>query len=293
MALPSRHVSVSWNLAVFLVPLIVAVPFQHAAGQALRSALEKIPAEKRGVRPDSVVRGIGGRPGWKYGTCGPVTLPDTLVLVSPGSGRAALYATWQRWASDPNSFWGIFTAPDGPDTLRVRVVDMNCDHSIQASQTPSLLLEHDSVFFSLSTNYLVNSNDSYPGLGSDRFDRVYAFTTLPDGTLEPAVFFRDQPVAIMGLAAGLRRGDEQIAAIAAADEAKVRAKRWPPEITKAVLAGEISVGMTAEMVRLSWGDPKSINTTVTAQGTSEQWVYGSTHYAYLTNGIVTVIQTSQ
>ena len=54
---------------------------------------------------------------------------------------------------------------------------------------------------------------------------------------------------------------------------------------------EPSIGMTSEEVRASrWGDPEKINTTTTANGTSEQWVYSSGNYVYLDNGIVTTIQ---
>lgn len=50
-----------------------------------------------------------------------------------------------------------------------------------------------------------------------------------------------------------------------------------------------SVGMTAEEVRNStWGSPDDINKTVTAYGTTEQWVYGN-KYIYFRDGIVTSI----
>ena len=50
--------------------------------------------------------------------------------------------------------------------------------------------------------------------------------------------------------------------------------------------------MTAEMARLAWGEPTTVNTTITSRGKSEQWVYESS-YLYLTNGSVTAIQTSR
>ena len=42
----------------------------------------------------------------------------------------------------------------------------------------------------------------------------------------------------------------------------------------------------------SVGSPTRINTTVTAAGTHEQWVYGG-DYVYLTNDVVTSFQTSR
>lgn len=54
---------------------------------------------------------------------------------------------------------------------------------------------------------------------------------------------------------------------------------------------EPKIGMTAEEVRNStWGEPKKINTTVTAYHTTEQWCYSDYRYVYLEDGIVTSIQ---
>jgi phage protein D len=54
-----------------------------------------------------------------------------------------------------------------------------------------------------------------------------------------------------------------------------------------------SIGMTAEEVKdgTSWGPPNHINRTITANGISEQWVYGG-GYLYFNNGTLTAIQTS-
>ena len=58
------------------------------------------------------------------------------------------------------------------------------------------------------------------------------------------------------------------------------------------MAGQIRIGFTARQVRESVGRPERINTTVTAAGPHEQWVYGG-DYVYLRNGIVTSFQTSR
>ena len=56
--------------------------------------------------------------------------------------------------------------------------------------------------------------------------------------------------------------------------------------------GGVSVGMTASQVFSScWGKPRRVNTTITARGKHEQWVYGG-GYLYLDDGVVTSIQTS-
>jgi hypothetical protein len=60
-----------------------------------------------------------------------------------------------------------------------------------------------------------------------------------------------------------------------------------------ILSGKIEIGMTAEQVQASWGDPPAgVNSTVTANGKFEQWVYGN-HYLYFENGILTAFQEFQ
>lgn len=55
---------------------------------------------------------------------------------------------------------------------------------------------------------------------------------------------------------------------------------------------EIRIGMTEKQVRekTNWGSPISINSTVTSNGTREQWVYGYGSYLYFRNGILESIQ---
>jgi polyhydroxyalkanoate synthesis regulator phasin len=60
-------------------------------------------------------------------------------------------------------------------------------------------------------------------------------------------------------------------------------------------AGSVVTGMTKEMVKEAWGEPKDVNTTVTEYSRREQWVYGSYQYSnrryvYFEDGIVTTIQ---
>ena len=54
-----------------------------------------------------------------------------------------------------------------------------------------------------------------------------------------------------------------------------------------------SIGMTKKQVLAStWGHPKKVNTTTTAKGVTEQWVY-SRGYIYFKNEVVTTIQERQ
>lgn len=60
----------------------------------------------------------------------------------------------------------------------------------------------------------------------------------------------------------------------------------------------LDIGMTTEMVRLSWGNPRKINPTITKYGRSAQWIYGvysayldtQPTYLYFKNGKLTTIQ---
>lgn len=55
-----------------------------------------------------------------------------------------------------------------------------------------------------------------------------------------------------------------------------------------------TIGMTDSRARAStWGYPDHINTTTTARGTREQWVYSRGRYLYFENGVVTSIQQSR
>jgi len=60
----------------------------------------------------------------------------------------------------------------------------------------------------------------------------------------------------------------------------------PSKIRNYILTEKICLGMTAEQVRVSWGNPYDINRTVGSWGSHEQWVYGE-KYLYFDNGILT------
>lgn len=81
---------------------------------------------------------------------------------------------------------------------------------------------------------------------------------------------------------------DKIAALRAANE-----QRRADQAALCARVGGVRIGQTAESVRKScWGKPARVNTTATAGGTHEQWVYG-TGYVYLTNGLVTAVQTTR
>jgi hypothetical protein len=72
----------------------------------------------------------------------------------------------------------------------------------------------------------------------------------------------------------------------------IQAKRWAPEIERAVIERKIIIGMTAEQVQASVGKPRRVNETIRATGRSEQWIFESA-YLYFENGRLTTIQTAR
>ena len=56
--------------------------------------------------------------------------------------------------------------------------------------------------------------------------------------------------------------------------------------------GKVKIGMTKQECKLSWGEPKNINTTSGNFGVHEQWVYSIDSYLYFENGKLTTIQNN-
>jgi len=70
---------------------------------------------------------------------------------------------------------------------------------------------------------------------------------------------------------------------------------WTIEDCELITDKKIRLGMTDEMVRLSWGRPSDINRSVGVWGVHEQWIYRigeyTRNYLYFRNGILTSWQT--
>ncbi len=57
-----------------------------------------------------------------------------------------------------------------------------------------------------------------------------------------------------------------------------------------VLHHQVTLGMSAELCRASWGRPRDINRSTGSWGVHEQWCYSSGSYLYFEDGILTSIQ---
>ena len=74
------------------------------------------------------------------------------------------------------------------------------------------------------------------------------------------------------------------------EDAEKFKKKFGNDLWNLILNGKMKIGMTKEMAKLSWGEPKKINETIMKNSKSEQWVYSSGNYLYFTNNILTAIQ---
>lgn len=54
-----------------------------------------------------------------------------------------------------------------------------------------------------------------------------------------------------------------------------RRAEWGDDVCRLVIRKQVALGMTTDMVRLSWGLPNDIDQIeVTAKSTKERWIYG-------------------
>jgi hypothetical protein len=73
---------------------------------------------------------------------------------------------------------------------------------------------------------------------------------------------------------------------------------WPEEIREKIKQRKVGLGMTTEMVIMSWGNPTKIdNKEVSKHGSNERWVYGfprpgrPAQYLWFENGKVSKMKT--
>jgi len=86
---------------------------------------------------------------------------------------------------------------------------------------------------------------------------------------------------------------DEFKAFAAKAEAAIVAQEKDAAIKEAARKRSegVQIGMTQpDVLASSWGSPQKVNTTTTARGTREQWVYGGHNYLYFENGLLTAIQ---
>ncbi len=103
-------------------------------------------------------------------------------------------------------------------------------------------------------------------------------------------FASDKVAKLEAQAEERRKAEESAAKWKAERRAEEEARRKKQEaIAK---RPDARIGMTAKQVieKTNWGEPESVNRTVTQYGAEEQWVYGLGTYLYFKNGRLTAIQ---
>jgi len=240
-----------------------------------------------------------------------VTTPDSLFLTS----NATLHASVWIETADGASWASLAPAKLRPDTLPLRVLNLDCRSVF--SQPFAVVLGGDGFFLKVTAAALLREGSSITEL-----ETAPVLIRGKAGAREPAKLVMtlcdtcayrittDQPRfdslsqrfaltrARVEAERRTARSSGQLQAAAAQQElqdaeerrvVRVRARKWPPAVTTAVLARKIAFGMTREQVRLSWGEPEDINRTVTPGRVREQWVYGE-QLVYFVNGVVTAWQ---
>jgi len=91
----------------------------------------------------------------------------------------------------------------------------------------------------------------------------------------------------------VRTAEEAARAEADQKAAAEKAKLDEAAFAKSPAGKKVGVGMSAEQVRLSWGKPEKVNSTVYGRGTHEQWVYGGSQYVYFEDGVMTSLQQTK
>ena len=114
--------------------------------------------------------------------------------------------------------------------------------------------------------------------------------TLNDATEETILVVRNQGGKKMAVrfSEDFLENDVDEIFLAKAEADKIKSK-YGVSVWKSMLAGDVFIGWTKDMCRLSWGAPNDINKTVSNNGSSEQWVY-SGNYLYFKANKLTAIQ---
>ena len=118
-------------------------------------------------------------------------------------------------------------------------------------------------------------------------------------TVDGKVLYQAEPCATGSQTVNTSGAGQADGNAAGANYYKKEAARlaWKERVENAIYNKQVIVGMNEEEVVQSWGRPHKINTTVTAKGRDEQWVYrragGADQYLYLTNGELRGMQGAQ
>lgn len=270
-----------------------AVLATAADGQTLSGALPWLDALAQATAPgaDPPLSAIGIECGGSY--------PDSLYLATPGAngGRPRSVNTPKMVGSR-----GEVRVPASADTVAVAVAAVRCGGFLRADggrDLSAIVLGRDQLLVTYRPGMLggdeplpfllMRSRDGslrHPAWIGSRFLDQVGIELRKDSLAQAVAAKKDS------LTRELAAKRAKLARLEAKRAAFIRSLGWPSRLAEAVIERRVVVGMNAGMVRAAWGDPVDVNTTVTAAGRHEQWVYGRGRYVYLDDGAVTAIQTS-
>lgn len=220
----------------------------------------------------------------------------TQALCSPLSERpdsveidASPQFTMQAWHGPTQSYLHAETPSAGP--ARFRLIEQWC---IAGSNTPAeLSLERDSVWVRVfyargltGARYHVGGMWAEPRADAHGFGTPAFRTRIADSMAVIQRQAAERYQRYEALADSAKRADS------VATHTRLRRAGYTPATIRMILRGEIAIGWSRNAVLESWGEPSSVNRTITRAGTHEQWVYRDA-YVYLDNGRVTAIQDSR
>ena len=168
--------------------------------------------------------------------------------------------------------------------------------------TPKLLLEDDEgkkYALILYNNLRINEyerNNLYNPSPYAHYARVNDL--VPEETMLAERAAEEKRLHELALKRQLDEEKERLARIQREATAKKEEERlrnsyinkYGKRYAELIMNGRVALGMTRRMCIDAWGEPESVNRTITEYGTSEQWVYDLGTYLYFEGNKLTGIQ---
>lgn len=264
--------------ALAIAFLAVAIPTQVTAQGATWDAV---------LNPFGLLASQPPLPTYGSAPCGNrITLPDTVLLAGPAGVGVRFYGFIS--GAGPGGFDRVETrAPLARDSLPFTVRSARCRD--ENGPPHSILLESRGRYLMFQAP---EGTPTYADILAKGADGRWRSLYWSDEVRE---FNTDDRLTAAEMAARTPARGESIAELEESVRvAMVRARGYPTAVLRKILARELEIGWTQQMVRDSWGRPADIHTTVTSAGSTEQWVYvvGSRRfYIYFRNGRVAALQS--
>ena len=192
---------------------------------------------------------------------------------------------------------GIF-----PNDVLTAINDQSILTASDVSRVMSTIRTKDKLSFNVIR---YNAQRTIQTSAANRLEALYYQVAIDDGTTgyisaDATIFFEQGSVGTTDICISEFPPEQRVAAkhqrqqefeTAEAERKKQKAENAAKAEAQAKRPGA-RIGMTPKQVTegTNWGKPESVNRTITATGTDEQWVYGDGNYLYFRNGKLRAIQ---